>query len=80
MRTNIVLDDALVAKAMQCTGIRTKKAVIEEALRTLVQLNEQRQVRQFFGKLSWEGNLDEMRQGRILHEATAEYIIATQTD
>ena len=34
MRTNIVIDDALLAEALLCTGLSTKKAVIEEALRT----------------------------------------------
>jgi Arc/MetJ family transcription regulator len=38
VRTNIVLDEELVAEAMRRTGIKTKRAVVEEALRTLIQL------------------------------------------
>jgi len=64
MRTNIVLDEELVNRARQLTGIKTKKQVIQEALRLLVQLREQEQVRSLRGKLNWEGDLDEMRQGR----------------
>jgi Arc/MetJ family transcription regulator len=64
MRTNIVLDEELVNRARQLTGIKTKKQVIQEALRLLIQLREQEQVRSLRGKLNWEGDLDEMRQGQ----------------
>jgi Arc/MetJ family transcription regulator len=65
MRTNVVVDDELMAQAMKQTGLKTKKAVIEEALRTLVRVKSQEQVRSLRGKLHWEGDLDEMRQGRF---------------
>jgi Arc/MetJ family transcription regulator len=65
MRTNVVIDDNLMAQAMVCTGLKTKKAVIEEALRTLVQLKSQEQVRELRGKLHWEGDLNELREGRF---------------
>jgi Arc/MetJ family transcription regulator len=64
MRTNIVLDDDLVKRAQQLTGIRTKREVIETALRTLVRLQEQSTTRELRGKLHWEGDLNESRQGR----------------
>ena len=38
MRTNVVVDDALINEAMRCTGLTTKRAVIHEALKTLVAL------------------------------------------
>jgi len=62
MRTNIVLDDALVAEAMRRTGIKTKRAVVEEALRMLIQLKRQEDILALRGKLHWEGDLDEMRR------------------
>jgi Arc/MetJ family transcription regulator len=65
MRTNVVIDDQLMAQAMKQTGLKTKKAVIEEALRTLVRVKSQEQVRSLRGKLHWEGDLDAMRQGRF---------------
>ncbi|MEZ4640150.1 MAG: type II toxin-antitoxin system VapB family antitoxin [Caldilineaceae bacterium] len=65
MRTNIVLDDELIAEAMRQTGITTKKGVIEEALRTLVRLKAQESVRALRGQLHWEGDLDAMREGRV---------------
>ncbi|OJX40527.1 MAG: DUF2191 domain-containing protein [Chloroflexi bacterium 44-23] len=64
MRTNIVLDDDLVMRAQALSGIRTKREVIQKALLTFVRLQEQTNVKKLRGKLRWEGDLDEMRQGR----------------
>jgi Arc/MetJ family transcription regulator len=65
MRTNIVLDDDLVKRAQQLTGIRTKREVIDAALRILVRLHQgQPAARELRGKLRWEGDLDESRQER----------------
>ncbi|MBN1922254.1 MAG: type II toxin-antitoxin system VapB family antitoxin [Anaerolineae bacterium] len=65
MRTNIVLDEALVGEALALTGLKTKKAVIEEALRVLTRLKRQEQVRALRGRLHWEGDLDALRIGRV---------------
>ena len=61
MRTNVVLDDKLVKDAMRYTGLTTKRAVIEEALRLLVRLKSQQEVRSLRGQLHWEGDLEAMR-------------------
>ncbi len=66
MRTNIVLDDKLVERAQKLTGIKTKREVVNEALRTLIQLNEQAEIRSLRGKLKWEGDLKEQRLSRVL--------------
>jgi Arc/MetJ family transcription regulator len=66
MRTNIMLDENLIERAKKLTGIKTKREVVQEALRTLILLREQAEVRQFRGKLKWEGDLDEMRQARVV--------------
>lgn len=68
MRTNIVLDSALVEEARQLTGIKTKKELVNEALRTLIRLRRQNEARRLRGKLHWEGDLDEMRQSRFGEE------------
>ena len=65
MRTNIVLDDKLVERAQKLTGIKTKREVVQEALRTLILLREQSEVRMLRGKLPWDGNLDDQRRSRI---------------
>jgi Arc/MetJ family transcription regulator len=65
MRTTIILDDDLIKRAQQLTGIRTKRAVIDAALRILVRLHQgQSAVRDLRGKLRWEGDLGELRQER----------------
>lgn len=61
MRTNIVIDDELMANALKVSGLNTKKDVVEEGLKLLIKLNQQRAVRSLRGKISWEGDLDEMR-------------------
>ena len=61
MRTNVVVDDDLMKSALKQSGLKTKRAVIEEGLRLLVELGRQSKVKTFRGKLKWSGNLDEMR-------------------
>ena len=65
MRTNIVLDDKLIERAQKLSGIKTKREVVQEALRTFIQLREQGEVRNLRGKLKWEGDLGEQRQSRL---------------
>ena len=57
MRTNIVLDDKLVEKGMNYTGIRTKKDLVNLALRELIRRKERKKILRLKGKLRWEGNL-----------------------
>jgi len=63
IRTNIVLDDKLIQRAQKLTGIKTKHEVVHEALRLLIFLKEQAEVRDWRGKLPWDGNLNEQRVG-----------------
>jgi Arc/MetJ family transcription regulator len=65
MRTNIVIEDELMQKAMRATGLTTKRAVVQAGLRLLVQVKAQTGIRRLRGKVRWEGNLKEMRAGRI---------------
>jgi Arc/MetJ family transcription regulator len=65
MRTNVVLDESLVEKAKALTGIKTTRAVIDEALRVLIQLREQNQVRDLRGRIPWEGDLALLREARV---------------
>jgi Arc/MetJ family transcription regulator len=64
MRTNVVLDDDLIRTALKLSGFKTKRKAIEEGLRLLVQLNLQRNVRSFRGRLKWVGNLSRMRMDK----------------
>lgn len=64
MRTNIEIDDDLITAAMAATGLPTKKATVEEALRRLVRHHRQKQAIAEMAGLGWEGNLEAMREGR----------------
>ncbi len=64
MRTNIVIDDKLMSDALKATGLSTKKEAVEMGLKTLIRLKKQERIRRFKGKLSWEGDLVEMRNTR----------------
>ena len=65
MRTNIELDDELVAEAMAMTGLPTKRATVEEALRVLVLQHRRKTALANLAGLGWEGDLDAMREGRV---------------
>ncbi len=64
MRTNVVIDDKLMKEALKATGLKTKRAAIEEGLRTLVRLRGQRAILDLAGKVQWTGDLSESRKGR----------------
>lgn len=49
MRTNIVLDESLVGEAMRVSGARTKREVVDIALRELVERRHQRALRKLAG-------------------------------
>ncbi|GAA3687802.1 MULTISPECIES: type II toxin-antitoxin system VapB family antitoxin [Acetobacter] len=61
MRTNIIIDDTLMTDALKASGVKTKKEAVELGLRTLIKLNQQRQLRSMKGRLEWRGDLDTMR-------------------
>ena len=64
MRTNIEIDDQLMARAMRSSCAPTKRAAVEEALRLLVKTHAQTAIRQLKGKVQWEGDLDQSRRSR----------------
>jgi Arc/MetJ family transcription regulator len=61
MRTNIEIDDKLMADVLKATGLKTKKDAVELGLKTLIRLKKQENIRKMRGKLKWTGDLDEMR-------------------
>ena len=69
MRTNIEIDDKLMAQAIKLTGLPTKRAVVEEGLRLLVRVRKQAQALKALRGLGWEGDLDEVRQDRPLRSS-----------
>jgi Arc/MetJ family transcription regulator len=61
MRINMILEDDLINSALKVSGLKTKKAAIEEGLKLLIQVKSQTKIKDFRGKLRWTGDLDEMR-------------------
>ena len=66
MRTNIDIDDKLMAQAMRASEKPTKRAVVEEALHLLVRTKRQTRIRKWRGKVAWEGDLEASRAARVL--------------
>jgi Arc/MetJ family transcription regulator len=64
VRTNIVIDDKLMRETLRATGLKTKREAVDQALRTLLRLRRQSEIRQFRGKLDWQGDLNAMRRDR----------------
>lgn len=62
MRTNIVIDEVLIQNVLKETGLKTKKEAVEQGLQLLLRLTRQARIREFRGKLHWEGDLDQQRQ------------------
>ncbi|MHB1275092.1 MAG: type II toxin-antitoxin system VapB family antitoxin [Candidatus Humimicrobiaceae bacterium] len=64
MRTNIVLDDKLVEKSMAITGIKTKKELVNYALKSLIDRKKMYEILSLKGKVNWEGSIEDMRINR----------------
>ena len=69
MRTNILIDDELMAQALHTSGLPTKRAAVEAGLRLLIQVHEQSGILRLRGKVQWQGDLDAQRTGRLADQA-----------
>ena len=63
-RTHIELDEKLISEAMKLTHLKTKKALVNYALKELVRKVKRKNLLHLEGKVKWEGNLSEMRKSR----------------
>jgi Arc/MetJ family transcription regulator len=61
VRTNIVIDDALMAEALRATGLTTKREAVEAGLRLLARHARQAAAADLFGAIEWQGDLDAER-------------------
>ncbi|WP_297212675.1 MULTISPECIES: type II toxin-antitoxin system VapB family antitoxin [Thermodesulfovibrio] len=64
-RTNIELDEQILKEAMELTKMKTKKDVVNFAISELVKKLKRKKILELEGKVQWEGNLEEMREGRF---------------
>jgi Arc/MetJ family transcription regulator len=64
VRTNIVVDSKLIEAGLKATGLKTRRELVDFALRELLRHKEQKKILALKGQVTWEGNLAEMRVGR----------------
>ncbi len=62
MRTEIQIDDKLMARAMRANGTSTPRETVADALEMLIRIRGQEGIRRLRGKINWVGDLDEMRR------------------
>lgn len=75
MRTNIVIDDDLVAQAMKAGPYKTKKEAVDAGLRLLARQAAYRDILALRGKLRWDDA--EPAAGQLVSEGVASYNVAT---
>ena len=63
-RTNVVLDDKLVAECQKATGIKTRRGLIDHALQELLRRENQKKLLELKGGVNWQGDLAAWRKGR----------------
>jgi Arc/MetJ family transcription regulator len=61
MRTNIEIEDKLISSAKKLSKAKTKKEVVNLALEVLIKVLKRRRLLDLYGKVKWQGNLNEMR-------------------
>ena len=64
-RTNIYIEDTLVQDGLRITGLRTKRELVDLALRELVAREQQKDLLALEGKFQWQGDLNEIRKPRF---------------
>ena len=64
MRTNIEIDDTIIAEVQRLTGAPSKRAAVDLALRELVARHRRLGILDLRGKIQWEGDLEQSRMGR----------------
>src|SRR5437899_11420772 len=65
MRTNIVIDDRLMEKAMRAAGLSTKRAAVEAGLHLVIRVQGHSGMRRSRGEEEGEGDLPKMRAGAV---------------
>ena len=64
MRTNIDIDDELLAAAQELAGTNTKRATVQYALEELVRRRTRQKILDLRGRIEWVGDLEQTRRSR----------------
>ncbi|MDQ3022173.1 MAG: type II toxin-antitoxin system VapB family antitoxin [Bacteroidota bacterium] len=62
MRTNIEIDNKLIREAKRISKVKTKKEIVDIALKNYIKTHQRKKILEQFGKIRWEGNLKQMRE------------------
>lgn len=63
-RTNIVVDEDLMRAGLEITGLKSRRALVDHALRELLRRESQKRILELKGTIHWEGDLSSMRRRR----------------
>lgn len=66
MRTNIVIDESLIKEALKLSGLKTKKEVVNLALKEFVESRKRKNLMELKGKIQFDEDYDykKMREGK----------------
>ncbi len=64
-RTNIVVNEDLIKDIRRFSELKTKREIIEKALEDHLNYLKRQKLRSLRGKITWEGDLMKMREGRL---------------
>lgn len=65
-RTNIVLDEHLVRQGLKVSGCKSKRELVDLALREFLKTAKRRELLALRGQVRWEGDLDRLRRSRTM--------------
>ncbi|WP_319523177.1 type II toxin-antitoxin system VapB family antitoxin [uncultured Desulfosarcina sp.] len=65
MPTNLAIDDQLINEAKKISGLKTKKAVVTEALKEYIQRRKQIEIIKLFGKIDFDPDYDYKAQRNV---------------
>ena len=63
MATNLAIDEKLLRQALKASGLKTKKATVNEALREFIQRRKQTEIVKLFGTVEFDPKYDH-KKGR----------------
>ncbi len=64
-RTNVIIEDDLIQAGLKATGLKTRRALIDHALRELLRHKAQKNILKLKGRVDWDGDLPQWRKSRV---------------
>jgi Transcription regulator of the Arc/MetJ class len=64
-RTNIVVDKSLIEAGLKATGLKTRRELVDYALRELLRRESQKKILELKGKVNWQDDIKATREGWV---------------